>query len=59
MNVSNLKSDLWKRLSAIVLSKRTKTETRLREKQFKKQMDSERKQEGDGFLGSKKLTRRV
>jgi len=37
----------------------TKAETRLREKKFKKQMDSKRKQEGDGFPRSKKLTRRV
>jgi hypothetical protein len=37
----------------------TKTETRLREKKLKKKMDSERKEEGDGFPRSKKLTRRV
>jgi hypothetical protein len=37
----------------------TKTETGLKEKKFKKQMDSQRKQEGDGFPRSKKLTRRV
>jgi hypothetical protein len=37
----------------------TKTETRLRDKQFKRQLDSKRKQEGDGFPRAKKLTRRV
>jgi hypothetical protein len=32
MNVSNLKSDLWKRLSAIVLSKGRRMKPRLEEK---------------------------